>query len=82
MKILYFAQLRQMLGKSEDILYLKKNIKIYEVIDELIKRNETYRVAFNDIRNLQYAINCEYANKDSFVSNKDELAVFPPVTGG
>tara|TARA_X000001036_G_C20655876_1_gene796924 strand:+ start:1078 stop:1293 length:216 start_codon:yes stop_codon:yes gene_type:complete len=71
-----------MLGKSEDILYLKKNIKIYEVIDELIKRNETYRVAFNDIRNLQYAINCEYANKDSFVSNKDELAVFPPVTGG
>lgn len=82
MKILYFAQLRQLLGKSEDSLEIKKRIRIQEVVDQLIKRNEEYRKAFHGIDNIQFAINCEYANKDSLVNNKDELAVFPPVTGG
>ena len=82
MKILYFAQLRQLLGRSEDSFEIKKRKRIQEVIDELIKRNEDYRQAFYGIDNIQYAINCEYASKDSFVNNKDELAVFPPVTGG
>jgi len=71
-----------MLGKSEDSLNIKEKKRIREVIDELIKIDEDYRKAFNNIRNLQYAINCEYADKDSLVSDKDELAVFPPVTGG
>ena len=71
-----------MLGKSEDLLNIKEEKKIREVIDELTTINDDYRKAFNNIRNLQYAINCEYANKDSLVSDKDELAVFPPVTGG
>ena len=82
MKILYFAQLRQMLGKSEDLLDLKKSKRIHEIIDELIERDENYRIAFNNIKNIQYAINCEYTDKNGLVGNKDELALFPPVTGG
>ena len=82
MKILYFAQLRQMLGKSEDLLDLKKSKRIHEIIDELIEKDENYRIAFKDIKNIQYAINCEYTDKNGLVSNKDELALFPPVTGG
>ena len=82
MKILYFAHLRQLIVRIEDSLDIKKSMPIHEVIDDLIKRNEDYRRAFHGINNIQYAINCEYASKDSFVNNKDELAIFPPVTGG
>ena len=31
---------------------------------------------------IKFAINCEYATKSDFVTNNDELAIFPPVTGG
>ena len=55
---------------------------VKEVIEELKEINEKNRKAFLDIKNLQCAINCEYVTLDSKVSNHDELALFPPVTGG
>ena len=46
------------------------------------KKNKKYATAFNQTNNLQYAVNCEYVNKNSLVKNEDELAIFPPVNGG
>ncbi len=82
MKILYFAKLKQYIGKNSDFIEIKDNKRIYEVIDELKKRNKNYRKAFNEVTNLQYAVNCEYVNIEETVKDKDELAIFPPVTGG
>ncbi len=82
MKILYFAKLKQLLGKSEDCLTIKGEMTVKEVIEELKEINEKNRKAFLDIKNLQCAVNCEYVTLDSKVSNHDELALFPPVTGG
>ncbi len=82
MKILFFAKLKQIIGKHEQIIEIESNKKISEVIDELIKINDNYAKAFSQVENLQYAINCEYVNKESTVTNSDELAIFPPVTGG
>lgn len=82
MKILYFARLKELIGKSEDTISIIKERKIYQIIDDLKKRNKKYKSAFDEIKNLQYAVNCEYVKDNSFVSNDDELAIFPPVTGG
>ena len=82
MKILYFAKLKQIIGKHEDNLKIESNKKICEIIDELMKKNNDYAKAFNQVENLQFAVNCEYVNKDFTVTNSDELAIFPPVTGG
>lgn len=82
MKILYFAKLKQLIGKSEDHIKLNKSLKISEIIHELTKKNKKYATAFNQTNNLQYAVNCEYVNKNSLVKNEDELAIFPPVNGG
>ena len=82
MKILYFASLKELIGKGEDTYHIDGQKKIYQIIDELKNSNTNYNIAFTKIKNLQYAVNCEYVNKESFVTNNDELAIFPPVTGG
>ncbi len=82
MKILYFASLKESIGKREDTIQIDGKKKIYQIIDELKNSDSNYNTAFTKIKNLQYAVNCEYVNKNSFVTNKDELAIFPPVTGG
>ncbi len=82
MKILYFAKLKQLLGKNEDFIKVDKEVTVREIIEELKKINEQNKKAFSDVKNLQYAINCEYVSLDTKVNDKDELALFPPVTGG
>ena len=82
MKILYFAKLKQLIGKSEETICIERKKKISQVINELKKRNDVYHSAFTETNSLQYAVNCEYVDLDFIVTNSDELAIFPPVSGG
>ncbi len=82
MKILYFAKLKQLIGKSEETICIKKKTKISQVINELKKRSDVYNFAFKEINSLQYAVNCEYVDLDFSVTDSDELAIFPPASGG
>ena len=82
MKILYFAKLKQLIGKSEETMCIEKKKKISQIINELKKRDKVYNFALKDTSTLQYAVNCEYVDLDFFVSDNDELAIFPPVSGG
>ena len=61
MKILYFANLKQLIGKSEETICIKQKKKISQVINEL---------------------NCEYVDLNFVITDSDELAIFPPVSGG
>ena len=82
MKILYFAKLKQLIGKSEETIFIGQKKKVSQVINELKKRNDIYNFAFKETNCLQYAVNCEYVELDFFVTDSDELAIFPPVSGG
>ena len=82
MKILYFAKLKQLIGKSEETIYIDQKKKISQVINELKKRNDVYDFAFKETNSLQYAVNCEYVDLNFVVSDSDELAIFPQVSGG
>ena len=82
MKILYFARISEELGKNEEILFIKDKLRIIDVINILKTKDERYNVVFKKISNIKFAINCEYATKNDFITNNDELAIFPPVTGG
>ena len=82
MKILYFAKLKQLIGKSEEIISIKQKKKISQVINELKKRNDVYDFAFKETNSLQYAVNCEYVDLNFVITDSDELAIFPPVSGG
>ena len=82
MKVLYFAKLKQLIGKSQETIFIGKKKKISQVINELKKRDKVYNFALKQTNSLQYAVNCEYVGLDFFVTDNDELAIFPPVSGG
>ena len=82
MKILYFANLRETIGKSEEYLTIKSEISISQLITLLKKKNNKYLNALGDKKKIMYAVNCEYVGPSKKISDSDEIAFFPPVTGG
>lgn len=83
MKILYFAKIKEVIGKSEDSITIKEQTTVKDIVEKLKIINESYKLAFQDLKNIKCSVNCNYI--DSFqtkVTNNDEIAFFPPVTGG
>ena len=83
MKILYFAKIKEVIGKSEDSITINEQTTVKDIVEKLKIINESYKLAFQDLKNVKCSVNCNYI--DSFqtkVTNNDEIAFFPPVTGG
>jgi sulfur-carrier protein len=83
MKILYFARLRQLLGRSSDELEIPRTVQtVRELIEFLKSRDERAVNAFADLRAVKAAINQSHAPLDARLDGATEIAFFPPVTGG
>ncbi len=83
MKILYFARLRQIIGRGQDVLDLPAEVKsIRALIDYLKGRDERVAEALSDLRTLKVAINQKHSSLDASLDGATEIAFFPPVTGG
>ena len=83
MKILYFAKIKEVIGKSEDSIIINGQTTVKDIVEKLKLTNESYELAFQDIKNIKCSVNCNYINSfQTKVTNNDEIAFFPPVTGG
>lgn len=83
MKILYFAWLRQRTGTGEEDLALPAGIaSVGDLVDHLRARGSGYEAAFDDMSAVRTAVNQEYVTLDHQLTDSDEVAFFPPVTGG
>ncbi len=83
MKLLYFAWLRQRIGHSaEDVAVPPDVMTVRDLIAWLKQRGPGHAAAFDDLSIVRAAVNQEYVPLDHRVSNADEVAFFPPVTGG
>lgn len=83
MTILYFAWVRQKAGHSEERIELPATVKtVGEVAAFLRARGGGYEEAFGDTKRLRCAVNREHTGWDTAVGADDEVAFFPPVTGG
>ncbi len=83
MKIIYFAWLREKAGVSEEEADPPKSVStVEELMDWLQQRGGGYAEAFGDRATVRCAVNQEYVNFDHPVAAGDEVAFFPPVTGG
>jgi len=83
MKILYFAWMRQRIGSSAETIDLPSDVNtVNDLVDWLVGRGENYGQAFTKREVIRAAVNQEYVRFDHPVSNDDEIAFFPPVTGG
>jgi len=83
LKILYFAKIKEIIGKTEDSINIDEQTTIENIIKKLKLIDESYKIAFKDLKNIKCSVNCNYINSfKTKVTNKDEIAFFPPVTGG
>jgi molybdopterin synthase sulfur carrier subunit len=83
MKILYFAWVREAVGKSQEDLLMPEGVNTVQgLVTWLKEQNPGYRKAFSDDAVIRVAVNQEYVSLDCLISNGDEVAFFPPVTGG
>jgi sulfur-carrier protein len=82
-KLLYFAWVRQKIGRSEEIVDPPSNVRTAnDLVAWLIQRGQGYADALADLKRVRVAINQEHANFAAPVEAGDEIAFFPPVTGG
>ena len=81
--ILYFAWLRERTGTSEERLTLPAGIRtVGELIAWLSERSPGHASAFANLRTVRCAVNQEFSDPATPVQPGDEVAFFPPVTGG
>lgn len=83
MKILYFAWVREAVGKAQEELLMPEEVNTIQGLVTWLKLQDSgYRIAFSDDALVRVAVNQEYVGLDCLISNGDEVAFFPPVTGG
>lgn len=82
-RILYFASLRDAIGKSAETLTLEgEQTTLSGVRTALIAQGEPWSSAFSNLKRVRGAVNQRMADDDAAVADGDEVAFFPPVTGG
>ncbi len=81
MNLLYFAWVRQKIGKSEEQLTPPVE-DVASLIAHLRNLGPNYADAFADLSRIRVAVNQRHAGPDAKLGPQDEVAFFPPVTGG
>lgn len=74
-KIRYFASLKDYIGHSGDEIIYENTLTVTQVWD-LATKNKMKP------QNTLVAVNMDYVSWDDLVNDDDEVAFFPPVTGG
>ena len=81
-KVLYFAGLREAVGQSAEQVALPAQVgSVGQLHAHLAARGGAWE-ALATTKNLRIAINQKMAAMDALVKDGDEVAFFPPVTGG
>ena len=80
-KILFFGQLKERLGCANTQLELQYPTSVAQVKSQLQQRGELWQQLLAQ-GNVLSAVNQTMANDDTTINAGDEIAFFPPVTGG
>ncbi len=81
--MLYFAWLRERAGRAEEKIVLPADVQtVGSLMDLLAARHPALAEVFAMPRLVRAAVNQEFAGLATLVAPADEVAFFPPVTGG
>ena len=81
--LLYFASLRESVGCSREQVALPSgNATVSMLVEQLRKRDGRWPEAFAPGKTWRVAVNQQMADPSTPVRAGDEIAFFPPVTGG
>ena len=83
LKILYFARLREAFGAAHEKVALPAGvINVAGLLAFLRARGGNWEKELAPQRNFRVAVNQDMADPETAISAGDEIALFPPVTGG
>jgi molybdopterin synthase sulfur carrier subunit len=83
LKLLYFAWVRERVGKPEEEIDPPASVRtVGELVAWLSERGEEYAYAFENARVIRAAIDHTHVKPDAAIAGAREIAFFPPMTGG
>jgi molybdopterin synthase sulfur carrier subunit len=83
MKMLYFAWVRERIGREQEEIALPSNVTTTTaLIDWLKTRGPEYAYALAEPAAVRIAVDRVHAPRDASIAGAHEVAIFPPMTGG
>ncbi len=76
-EVQFFARCREIVGEKQKELEVEEGMRIKDIIDLLINEYPELKKV-----KLIASLNHKYAELEEKLKDKDEVAVFPPVSGG
>ena len=83
MKILYFAWMREHTGCAVEEIELPDGVTtVAELLPHLASQSNGHATALRNLKTVRVAVNRTHSALDMSIKQDDEIAFFPPVTGG
>lgn len=81
--VLYFASVRAAIGKSQDHMEKPEGVEtVGDMLDYLRSLGPEYEQGLDAAKTVKCAVNQDFAPLETVLTADDEVAFFPPVTGG
>ncbi|EHJ09022.1 molybdopterin converting factor subunit 1 [Staphylococcus simiae] len=77
MKILYFAEIKELIQKAEENITFEQAVSVQQFENYLFERYPQI-----DNKKFQVAVNEEFVQKTDLIQPNDVVALIPPVSGG
>lgn len=82
-KLVYFAWVRERIGKSEEEIDLPASVDtVGDLLNHLKTLGEEYEIALEHDRVIRVALDREHAHHADRIAGVREIGIFPPMTGG
>lgn len=81
MNVLYFATVRERIGIPRETVETSA-ATVLDLVEQLRAKEDRYAVAFADLSSLRVAVDQELSDFDTPLAGAQEVAFFPPMTGG
>lgn len=83
MKIRYFSWIRETIGEAEESFPKPKKVNtVHDLLEHLSHTSDNHATALKERVFIKVAVNQVHADHNSAIADNDEIAIFPPVTGG
>ena len=83
MRVLYFSWVREKIGVGKEEICLPKSIVTVEDLAVWLRgMSQGHSEALSDLSIIRIAVNQEHVRMDHLIKGDEEVAFFPPVTGG